>query len=133
MRCSSFSSPSLPWFYAGLAHPINLQSRQPCTTQIFSVSLPSQPWSNQSLSHINRFILLSDSPTLSLSLSLSPSVPTSLSGFISADFQAQEWWTQQVIKHGRGHIKFIHYSKSPTVANAALKPSYLFEFVNVLV
>jgi hypothetical protein len=84
MRCSSFSSPSLPWFYAGLAHPINLQSRQPCTTQIFSVSLPSQPWSNQSLSHINRFILLSDSPTLSLSLSLSPpqSLPPSLVLFL---------------------------------------------------
>jgi len=105
MRCSSFSSPSLPWFYAGLAHPINLQSRQPCTTQIFSVSLPSQPWSNQSLSHINRFILLSDSPTLSLSLSLplSPYLPLwfyfcrlSSAGMVDATSNQARPWPHQV-------------------------------------
>jgi hypothetical protein len=87
-----------------------------CMTQISSVSLPLQPWSNQSSFNINRFIHFPDSPNLFLSLVL----------FLHT-FKHKNVGRN---KHGRGHVKFISCSKSPIAANVA--PRYFCEFVNIL-
>jgi hypothetical protein len=73
----SFGSPSPPHQFSEPAIP---------ATQISSVFVPSLPWSDRysESSSIHRFLL-----------PVSPNLFLSLSGFISADFQAQERWTQQ--------------------------------------